>query len=138
MMIIHHLRLVIAAKNIYYPLTLDLLPLPAAMRRRGDSFCALVRVLACPPKLARIFRMPTILRWDGLRAVIYPDDHRPAHVHIIGAGGEAVFVLNCPEGPPQLRGSMGFSSKALGRIAAMLAASLAHLCAIWSEIHGSF
>ena len=82
--------------------------------------------------------MPTILRWDGLRAVIYPDDHRPAHVHIMGAGGEAVFILNCPEGPPQLRGSMGFSSKALGRIVAMLAASLAHLCATWSEIHGNF
>ena len=47
--------------------------------------------------------MPTVLRFDGLRVVIYPDDHRPAHVHVIGAGGEAVFILNCPEGPPELR-----------------------------------
>lgn len=28
-----------------------------------------------------------------LRVAIYPNDHRPAHVHVIG-DGEAVFVLN--------------------------------------------
>ncbi|WHZ20694.1 MAG: hypothetical protein OJF55_002843 [Rhodanobacteraceae bacterium] len=28
--------------------------------------------------------MPTILRLGGLRVVIYPNDHRPAHVHVIG------------------------------------------------------
>jgi hypothetical protein len=47
--------------------------------------------------------MPTALRLDGLRVVIYPNDHRPAHVHVIGADGEAVFNLNCPEGPVVLR-----------------------------------
>ena len=25
--------------------------------------------------------------------VIYPNDHRPAHVHVIGGGREAVFKL---------------------------------------------
>ncbi|MGO9259223.1 MAG: DUF4160 domain-containing protein [Bryobacteraceae bacterium] len=43
--------------------------------------------------------MPTVLRFDGLRVVIYPNDHRPAHVHMIGRGHEAVFDLNCPAGP---------------------------------------
>jgi Domain of unknown function (DUF4160) len=52
--------------------------------------------------------MPVVLRFDGLRVVIYPNDHRPAHVHVIGAQGEAVFVLNCPDGPPELRESFGF------------------------------
>lgn len=47
--------------------------------------------------------MPTVLRLGALRVVIYPNDHRPAHVHVLGAGGEAVFVLNCPDGPPELR-----------------------------------
>jgi len=42
--------------------------------------------------------MPTILRFNGLRVVVYPNDHRPAHVHVIGAGCEAVFNLNCPDG----------------------------------------
>jgi hypothetical protein len=47
--------------------------------------------------------MPTILRFNGLRVVVYPNDHRPAHVHVIGAGCEAVFNLNCPDGRLELR-----------------------------------
>jgi hypothetical protein len=43
--------------------------------------------------------MPTVLRIGRLRATIYPNDHRPAHVHVIGREGEAVFLLNCPRGP---------------------------------------
>ena len=33
---------------------------------------------------------------DGLRVVICPNDHRPAHVHVTGKGCEAVFNLNGP------------------------------------------
>jgi hypothetical protein len=80
--------------------------------------------------------MPTVLRFDGWRVVIYLNDHRPAHVHVIGADGEAVFILNCPGGPPRLRESFGFSRQTLGRIAACLMAELVFLCAAWSEIHG--
>ena len=47
--------------------------------------------------------MPTILRLDGVRVFIYPDDHRPQHVHLFAAGAEAVFELNCPAGPVRLR-----------------------------------
>jgi len=82
--------------------------------------------------------MPTVLRFDGLRVVIYPNDHRPAHVHVIGADGEAVFVLNCPNGPPQLRESFGFSRQTLNHVAAYLTTALAILCAHWSAIHGNF
>jgi hypothetical protein len=42
--------------------------------------------------------MPTVLRIGGLRVAIYPNDHRPAHVHVVG-DGEAVFLLNRPDGP---------------------------------------
>jgi Domain of unknown function (DUF4160) len=42
--------------------------------------------------------MATVLRLEGLRVTIYPNDHRPAHVHVIGAGREAVFDLHCPDG----------------------------------------
>jgi hypothetical protein len=48
--------------------------------------------------------------------VVYPNDHRPAHVHVIGPGAEAVFNLNCPTGPPELRESFGFSIAAANRI----------------------
>ena len=54
--------------------------------------------------------MVTVLRSDGFRVVIYPNDHRPAHVHVIGAGKEAVFNLHCPKGPPELRENYGFRS----------------------------
>ena len=79
--------------------------------------------------------MPTLLRFDGLRAVIYPNDHRPAHVHVIGKGGEAVFILNCPNGPLELRVSFRFNAPELSRIASALSAELALLCAKWREIH---
>lgn len=39
--------------------------------------------------------MPTVLRFSGLRVVVYPNDHRPARVHVIGRDCEAVFNLNC-------------------------------------------
>jgi len=80
--------------------------------------------------------MPTVLRFGRLRVAIYPNDHRPAHVHVLGAGTEAIFILGCPDGPPTLRGSHGFATAELNRIEEALAASLAALCAEWERIHG--
>ncbi len=77
-----------------------------------------------------------MLRFDGLRVVIYPADHRPAHVHVTGAKGEAVFILNCPAGPPELRESYGFDRPELGRIKDALGGKVAALCEEWGEIHG--
>ncbi len=80
--------------------------------------------------------MPTVLRIDGLRVVIWPNDHRPAHVHVLGANGEAVFNLHCPGGPPALRESYGFGLADLKRIADALAAAITSLCAAWRTVHG--
>lgn len=82
--------------------------------------------------------MPTVLRFDGLRVVIYPNDHRPAHVHVRGAEGEAVFVLHCPDGPPELRESYGFGQPELGRIKVALAGELTALCGEWRRLHGRY
>ncbi|MCV3765999.1 DUF4160 domain-containing protein [Rhizobium sp. TRM95796] len=82
--------------------------------------------------------MPTVFRFDGLRVVIYPNDHRPAHVHVMGAGGEAVFILHCPDGPPILQESFGFKSGDLNRIETMLETILSDLCNQWSVFHGHF
>lgn len=79
--------------------------------------------------------MPTVLTIFGLRVVIYPNDHRPAHVHVIGNGCEAVFNLHCPKGPPELRENYGFSRKDLVKIMGELTANLATLCTAWSQIH---
>jgi hypothetical protein len=82
--------------------------------------------------------MPTVHRFDGLRVVIYPNDHRPAHVHVKGADGEAVFILQCPDGPPELRESLGFNQSEVARIRDALAAIVAPLCKEWSKIHGRY
>ncbi len=81
--------------------------------------------------------MPTVARIGAFRVVVYPNDHRPAHVHVIGGGCEAVFNLNCPGGPPQLRENFGFSIVHVGKIKAAIADNLAGLCAAWNRIHES-
>jgi len=80
--------------------------------------------------------MPTVARFGSTRVVIYPDDHRPAHVHLVGPDGEAVFDLHCPWGPPELRASMGYSLTRINRHARMLQTGLRGLCHHWSAIHG--
>lgn len=80
--------------------------------------------------------MATVPRISGLRVVIYPNDHRPAHVHVIGSDHKAVFTLHCPDGTPELRENYGFSQRELGKIADELAANLAQLCKSWRSIHG--
>jgi hypothetical protein len=80
--------------------------------------------------------MPTVLRFDGLRVVIYPNDHRPAHVHVIGGGCEALFFLNCPAGPVELRENYDFLGREISRIEVELMKHLDQLCLFWEEIHG--
>lgn len=80
--------------------------------------------------------MPTIDRFRGLRVVIYPNDHRPAHVHVIGRDCEAVFALNCPSGPPSLRSALRFGDHELSTISAWLADRISRTCLDWSRIHG--
>lgn len=80
--------------------------------------------------------MPTVARFEGLRVAIYPNDHRPAHVHVVGRGCMAVFELNCPQGPVKLRANYGFSRRELSRIEVALQDHLPALCRAWEEIHG--
>jgi hypothetical protein len=80
--------------------------------------------------------VPTGLSIDGCRVVIYPNDHRPAHVHVIGGQAEAVFHLHCPDGPPELRENYGFSRAVVRRLARELENALARLCEDWNRIHG--
>jgi hypothetical protein len=57
---------------------------------------------------------------------------------VIGKGGEAVFKLHCPEGPPELREVYGLSTKQVKDILEKLTELLSELCEGWSEIHGQF
>jgi len=46
--------------------------------------------------------MPTVLRIGGLRFVIWPNDHDPAHVHVFSAEAEAKIELGDEGGYPRL------------------------------------
>jgi hypothetical protein len=41
--------------------------------------------------------MPVVLRVGGFAFVVYTNDHRPPHVHVMYAGGEMVVLLG--QGP---------------------------------------
>ncbi len=82
--------------------------------------------------------MPTIVTLLGHRVVIYPNDHRPAHVHVIGGGSEAIFDLHCPDGPPEVRENYGFSRGDVRRLKAGLLREIIDLCENWSLMHGKF
>jgi len=82
--------------------------------------------------------MPTVDRIEKLRVVIYPNDHRPAHVHVIGKGCEAVFKLYCAEGRVDILENYRFPAGELTKIKTIIAKRLARLCAAWSEIHGEY
>jgi hypothetical protein len=69
--------------------------------------------------------------------VIYPHDHRPDHAHVIGRGLEAVFNLNCPGGPVDLRENYGFSRREITPIQTVLTKHLEELCRAWENIHGN-
>jgi hypothetical protein len=79
----------------------------------------------------------TVARCDGLRVVIHTNDHRPANVHVIGKGSEAVFVLSCPSGPVRLRENYGFNQSDVTRIRRCLTGIVTTLCEEWEKIHGS-
>jgi hypothetical protein len=80
--------------------------------------------------------VPTVLRLPGIRVVIYPNDHRPAHVHVMGSGNEAIFELNCPDGPASLRENFGFAQHELNAMQKALGEYIPHLCLAWESIHG--
>jgi len=80
--------------------------------------------------------MPTVLRFGGLRVVVYPNDHRPAHVHVIGQGNEAVFEMDSPAAEVTLRENYGFSRRDLATIKRVLLQNLEVLLDAWEKIHG--
>jgi uncharacterized protein DUF4160 len=80
--------------------------------------------------------VPTVLRLGGLRVVIYPNDHRPVHIHVVGSDAEAVFNLDGPSGPVTVRENFGFSRPEVTRIERALLSHVEQLYRAWEEIHG--
>lgn len=53
--------------------------------------------------------MPTVLKVDGFKFVIFTDDHEPAHVHVFKAGVSTVLWLGSESAGPSLRENKGMA-----------------------------
>ena len=80
-------------------------------------------------------RMVTVLRAQGLRVVIYVNDHDPAHVHVFG-DGEAKINLLGAGGSPELIWADGMSRGEIRRALRIVTDEQTALLARWEEIHG--
>lgn len=80
--------------------------------------------------------MPTLLIINGWRVVIYPNDHRPPHVHVVGPTEHARFELLCDLGLVRLLSNINFSLSQLRLIESRLLSNIARLCHQWGQIHG--
>lgn len=76
--------------------------------------------------------MPTVLRVDGLRVVIYPSDHFPAHVHVLGPGWVVVVNLMGPE----VRETIGCDEREARQVLRMITKHQETLIDAWRRIHG--
>ena len=79
--------------------------------------------------------MVTIFRADGLRIVIFLDDHDPAHVHVFGEG-HAKINLSGPGGQPELVALAGFKRGELRNAMTIVSEQKDEFLARWRDIHG--
>jgi len=76
--------------------------------------------------------LPTILRIEGLRFVVYPNDHPPAHVHVIGPGW--IVVVNLAE--PEVREVIRCSETDARRVLRLADQHRPALMQAWEKYHG--
>ena len=78
--------------------------------------------------------MVTVIRADGLRCIIYTDDHPPAHVHVFGDGQTKINLIG-PTGGPELVFAHGASKAEVRRAMRLVEARQADLVRHWERIH---
>ena len=76
--------------------------------------------------------MPTVLRIGSLRVVIYPNDHPPAHVHVLGP--DWVVVINLVG--PVVREVINCSERQARRALGLIMSHEAELMDAWNRLHG--
>ncbi|PNW36743.1 UNVERIFIED_CONTAM: hypothetical protein BEN50_02005 [Euhalothece sp. KZN 001] len=79
--------------------------------------------------------MPTVLREKGYRVVIYPNDHQPAHVHVLKAGGEIKVDIS-QLGDIQVIAVVGMKNKEALTALKLVIEHQKFLLSKWEEIHG--
>ncbi|MFT9222806.1 DUF4160 domain-containing protein [Gluconobacter oxydans] len=78
--------------------------------------------------------MPTLLRINGFRVVIYTADHEPMHVHVINAEGEAVIVIGRKA---RLIRSGGMKDRSIQNALEIVQDNAGMLAEAWETIHGT-
>ena len=63
--------------------------------------------------------------------MIYPNDHPPAHVHVIHAGNEARIRLE----PFEILNNVGFNVRETAIIISIVMSERENLLAAWDKIH---
>ena len=75
-----------------------------------------------------------MLRADGLRFVIYVNDHLPAHVHVFGDGEAKINLVG--EGAPDLVWAHNMTRREVRRTMRVVVEHLTFLLCRWEDIHG--
>ena len=80
--------------------------------------------------------MVTVHRAQGLRFVIYLDDHEPAHVHVIGQG-ELKVAITGAGGLPQMVYAFGMKAGDRRKAMDVLKDNQAWFLAEWNRLQGA-
>ncbi len=78
--------------------------------------------------------MPEIFRAYGLVFSIFPDDHDPAHVHVLGPGWWMKIALSDPPDLIQIAGKV--TTQEARRALRLTREHRARLLEAWESIHG--
>ena len=79
--------------------------------------------------------MVTVVRANGLRVVIYINDHLPAHVHVFGSGEAKINLLGA-DGAPEMAWADDMTHGEVRRAMRMVTERHAFLLRRWEDIHG--
>jgi hypothetical protein len=80
--------------------------------------------------------MATVLRIDGCRFVIWPNDHAPPYVHVFSADAEATIDLGATSGFPRLIQSRRMKKADVAKTLKAVFDHRSTLLRKWSELHG--
>jgi hypothetical protein len=79
--------------------------------------------------------MATVLRRNGFNFRIYPNDHLPAHVHVIKDDGEAIIKLGDEKTPPSIRQIYGMQDRDVATAYKLVKQYRTKFLNSWREIH---
>ena len=79
--------------------------------------------------------MVTVLKTNGLRVVIFSDDHDPAHVHVFGDGQAKINLRDTASGP-ELIWAEGMTRTEARRAMRLVLEHQTLLLARWRDMHG--